>query len=435
MREGSNGTGNWCSALQEAERCGEYGGLTVRDDILDKNESLQLLYESIRCCYPMYHWEYDAALCLLYTDCPDISLQDDMLGWLHFSEILCHEKDNLNIYPFILDAGFGLRWITCPFLEDGVLSKYHLIGPVHTGAINFPHLRSYLTTYGLTNDGYESIVRLVKNVPVVPSQTVTQYAIMLHYALTGDCIGASEIRVLSREDIFTKKETENYIGEAMGTWATEQQFMQLITEGNSDYVEILDKLFLASGGFHLKHEDEVRKGKNSALMLLALTARAAIRGGVSPAIAYALQNEYADRIENAISIAALQACSLQLIQNYVDCVQARRKNPKMSIAIQNTCDYIEINLQKDLSIFHLAGRVGYSEYYFTSKFRKETGKNIKDYILEKKMERAAKLLIESKLKNAQIAELLGFQSYSYFYKCFREWSGKTPSKYREQWFE
>ena len=48
-----------------------------------------------------------------------------------------------------------------------------------------------------------------------------------------------------------------------------------------------------------------------------------------------------------------------------------------------------------------------------------------------RMEMAKKILINEKLKNYEIAEILGYKDVEYFSKVFKKYSGVTPVEFRE----
>ncbi|WP_242963852.1 helix-turn-helix transcriptional regulator [Blautia pseudococcoides] len=80
----------------------------------------------------------------------------------------------------------------------------------------------------------------------------------------------------------------------------------------------------------------------------------------------------------------------------------------------------------------LAKRSGYSEYYFSHKFKEEMGTSIHDYILKEKIDQA-KLLLSGTTENIQtISDNLSFSNRSYFYTCFQKLVGMSPSEYRAQ---
>ena len=80
----------------------------------------------------------------------------------------------------------------------------------------------------------------------------------------------------------------------------------------------------------------------------------------------------------------------------------------------------------------LATLVGYTEYYLTEKFKKETGQSVSSYIRYTKVERAKVLLESTELSIKEIADQLAFNTVNYFIQCFRDTVGYTPAQYRRR---
>ena len=78
----------------------------------------------------------------------------------------------------------------------------------------------------------------------------------------------------------------------------------------------------------------------------------------------------------------------------------------------------------------LAGMTGYTEYYFSHKFQKETGITVKEFILNEKITQAKLLLADSSKSIQEISDTLGFCNRSYFSTCFMKKTGMSPSQYK-----
>ena len=66
----------------------------------------------------------------------------------------------------------------------------------------------------------------------------------------------------------------------------------------------------------------------------------------------------------------------------------------------------------------------------STNFKKETGINISDYIINHKIDEAKRLLRYSDKSLTAISLYLGFTSQSHFTKLFKEKVGTTPSEYK-----
>lgn len=74
--------------------------------------------------------------------------------------------------------------------------------------------------------------------------------------------------------------------------------------------------------------------------------------------------------------------------------------------------------------------VGYSPCYCSGKFREHTGKTFQGYLSCRRMELAAKDLLETRSRVLDIAVDHGFSSQEAFTRAFRRQFGCTPRQYR-----
>lgn len=88
---------------------------------------------------------------------------------------------------------------------------------------------------------------------------------------------------------------------------------------------------------------------------------------------------------------------------------------------------------EEISLKVFCGKNGVTPAYLGHMFKKETGIFFNDYLLRCRLDRSMMLLRNPNNKIKDIAELVGFSSTSYFVKCFREYKGISPAKYRLAW--
>lgn len=103
--------------------------------------------------------------------------------------------------------------------------------------------------------------------------------------------------------------------------------------------------------------------------------------------------------------------------------------------IQRSIDYILANLSRDLSVKDVAEYVNFSPEYFSKLFKKETGENVKNYILRIKVDAAKDLLKNPNIPISMVASELGYSNFSHFTQMFRKHENMTPSEYRKQFLK
>lgn len=97
---------------------------------------------------------------------------------------------------------------------------------------------------------------------------------------------------------------------------------------------------------------------------------------------------------------------------------------------------VEEYVEKHLDDPHLgSGMIAAQMYmnvdYLNRVFKREKGMSIGSYILGKRMKLAGDMLVEGKFGASQIAEMVGYNTYSAFVKAFKNCYGCPPSRYPE----
>lgn len=94
-------------------------------------------------------------------------------------------------------------------------------------------------------------------------------------------------------------------------------------------------------------------------------------------------------------------------------------------------DYIDANITEDISLKAVAKQAGFTESTFSRRFSGINGISFKQYVVEKKIQRAIFLLQTTNRTMIDIALDCGFDSISGFYSAFRKKTGTTPNKFYE----
>ncbi|MCR4904362.1 MAG: response regulator [Butyrivibrio sp.] len=93
--------------------------------------------------------------------------------------------------------------------------------------------------------------------------------------------------------------------------------------------------------------------------------------------------------------------------------------------------YVEQNYgDPKLSLDKICNSLGVSEAYFSTVFKKETGKSFINYLTDFRMEKALELLTKTEDKTYAVAEKVGYLDANYFSYIFKKQYGTTPAKYR-----
>ncbi len=100
-------------------------------------------------------------------------------------------------------------------------------------------------------------------------------------------------------------------------------------------------------------------------------------------------------------------------------------------AIQEAVNYIYQHFKEPLTLEMVAERVHLSPAYFSRRFKKLTGFGYKEYLNYVRLKEASRMLLETDLPVADIAQLCGFSDGNYFGDLFRKEKGISPRMYRK----
>ena len=121
---------------------------------------------------------------------------------------------------------------------------------------------------------------------------------------------------------------------------------------------------------------------------------------------------------------------------YLLCIMACRRLNSSVTHYQNRLvsmveSYINEHFSKtELNLNEIASYVNVSPTHLSATYKKITGKNISDMIANTRIRYATELLSHSALSIRDISEKSGFSNQYYFSSCFKKITGKSPSQYR-----
>ena len=100
--------------------------------------------------------------------------------------------------------------------------------------------------------------------------------------------------------------------------------------------------------------------------------------------------------------------------------------------IRKACLYFRENLNTNVNIEELANELNVGYSYFRQMFRKYTGISPTQYHLSLRIQKAKDLLVSTDQSFKEIAIDLGFESYFYFSRIFKDKTGKSPMEFRKE---
>ncbi len=130
----------------------------------------------------------------------------------------------------------------------------------------------------------------------------------------------------------------------------------------------------------------------------------------------------------------------EMLENFIKMFkfQQEEKNPKTytsnaKIYIKAAEKFIESNIQNPLHVSELIHFLGVTQPYLFKIFKQHLSLSPKQFIMEKKLNRAKLLLLQTDLSVSQISNSVGFFDALSFSKYFKQKMGLSPKNYRNKY--
>ena len=132
------------------------------------------------------------------------------------------------------------------------------------------------------------------------------------------------------------------------------------------------------------------------------------------------------------SVENLNRAASAFYELVIETVFAIERTPerKPIIIAQKIKQFIDDNLQEEISVSSIARAFYLSETHVIRIFRDKYAETPKQYILRKKIETAKKMLLETPLQIKEIAMMLHFADSYHFSHTFKRYTKYSPEKFR-----
>ncbi|MDU5945889.1 MAG: AraC family transcriptional regulator, partial [Paenibacillus macerans] len=130
------------------------------------------------------------------------------------------------------------------------------------------------------------------------------------------------------------------------------------------------------------------------------------------------------------SIDTLDELEEYLREFFGDIIQYLARNPGETGYGERIIRYLEAHFCEEIVFEEMAKDIGISYSYMRKIVYELTGKSLIDYINLLRIEKAKRLLLETKLNMKQIAAEVGYYNVQSFNRFFRKYEGMPPSSYK-----
>ena len=161
---------------------------------------------------------------------------------------------------------------------------------------------------------------------------------------------------------------------------------------------------------------EQRRSTDPTLRHIALALRAGIQSGD------ALDRMYGEALSTALAV--------HLLREYGAAVLGPKRQygglPREKLV--RAIEYIQDQLNADLTVSGIAQTVGMSPHHFTRLFKKSTGQSPYEYVIEARVRKAKELLTTGEFTISEAAYHVGFVDQSHLTRHFKRVFGLPPSR-------
>lgn len=228
-----------------------------------------------------------------------------------------------------------------------------------------------------------------------------------------------------------------------------------VTEGDTDYEVNAGKLLILKNGVHHFGKKKIQKGTKWIFVHFRISAdcnASPFYPDASPLGAYDATVESILTLPKFLdSVSARFEKELKTFIEYTQSDDAYKKwfiNQRLflllsSLAVSTQgfsnnltlsdriCRYLSDNIGVPFSSENIEKRFYLSYKYMSHLFKKEKGVTMQQYHNSVRMDEACRLLCSTLMSISEIADKLGFSDVLYFSRCFRNYTGKSPSAYRK----
>ncbi len=223
-------------------------------------------------------------------------------------------------------------------------------------------------------------------------------------------------------------------GERHHTNEEDMRQYEMLRAGDPGTVDEAVRIFASDLPGHVSN-DPIRNCKYLFVASATMACRTAMAAGMEPERAYNSSDLFILRMDEMDSIEAIRALRREMFEFYLKEVQAVPRRTPYSRPVARCVDYIYEHLHQRITVPDLAAQAGLTASYLSTLFKRETGRSISDYVLDKRIEAAGNMLKFSDYSCADIGAILAFSSQSHFIRAFKARTGLTPRAYRERFFE
>ncbi len=312
-----------------------------------------------------------------------------------------------------------------------------IYGPISTVPYSHTIIREMRRDLLIPESDNEDFMSFLQGIPRMTLKNFTDFLSYIYFTLRDTemeainlSLPSSEIREEKISQTYISKQFEDHEYEFYNnSLEVERAFLRCVEKGDSSRLQrlITQPRLLKTGTLA---DNNLRQVKTGCIVMIALSARAAIKGGLPADTAFHLSDSYIQQMENVSSPADAENLCARMMVDYTSRVAGSILPAKDNIILQKVIQYVHENTNRHITVTDIARHVGYSRAYLSHKFKETLGFDLNAFIRRCKLEEAKELLRYTNKSIGEISNYLCFSSQSYFQNCFKAQYHITPQGYR-----
>ncbi|MDF2588959.1 MAG: AraC-type DNA-binding protein [Anaerocolumna sp.] len=338
----------------------------------------------------------------------------------------------------------NISYFITPYLQYlGIINHKEftiIMGPVGQCNLNRQEEHDYAFLLGISFQEFKQLLQDMNSIPVMTLENFLYLLLLVNFYLNDERLDLSDLPLFDQIQRFYNHnvlEVSQDMDEPKGQSKTfhnsldyEKQMLAYIKAGDTDGLSafIMKK---PHGGVGKVARHYLRQLKNIFITVVTLVSRAAIDGGLSEDEAMSLSDYYIQYCEDLFDTESISALQYHMVMEFTDRVHKTKDIAFVTPLIHEVISYIKHNLANNLDSTVIAEQIHMSRSALSTRFKKEVGINLTDFIMKERINKAKSLLKYTDKPLSEISSFLCFSSQSHFQNVFKKINGITPHEYRK----
>lgn len=328
---------------------------------------------------------------------------------------------------------FGLHYLVFPG-RDSEAGAFVFFGPYLYRPYGEANYRELLACHALSENAIEAIRWYFKRIPVVFNVTSWRqlFSTLLSRYLANPAL---EIRTVRHDRAEQAKEKPSIALSSIpytsieARYGAEAKMLEAIRHGDISEAIYYQNIFM-SFTIDQRVQDPLRNAKDMVIAASTAMRKTVEQAEVHPLYIDSLSGEILREIEEAENEVQVSALVPRMIRRYCLLVQSYSREHYSGV-VRNVLNFVDFHYMEPLNLESLALKYAVNKNYLSTRFHKEVGMTVTDYINLTRVRRSLKLLSGTSLSMPEIAERCGFSDANYYTRTFKKIHGTTPNEYRK----